>query len=800
MPRLSAHEQVRLTIADTRDFATPGAGERRRLRLSAFGDSFLRAAWDDAVRRVGLDPIPDGVALAVVGSQARGDAGPLSDYDLVLLHHGRGASHASTVERLAEALWYPLWDQGVRFDHAVRTPVQTRAAAADELTVMMGTLDLRAVAGDAPLVDETRRRVLQDWRGAARQRLEELTESATVRHVRCGDITTSQAPHLKDSAGGLRDAILTRSLMTAWLADVPRGNLDAAVSQLLDVRDALHVTTGRGREKLTIEDRDAVAALLGYADGDALLTATVDAARTVSHVRSMALRQASQSQRARRLRVGPRRPALTPIGYGLNEHDGEIVLGPGVKPGGYEHLFRASQAAAVRQRPLAPVTLRNLIASCDLKAWDARCLEAFTDFLAAGAGLATAWEALDRAGALDALIPEWARIRSRPQHNAVHTFTVDRHSVETVIQAARLRENVARPDLLLIAALLHDIGKIARSRDHAVEGAPVARDIAVRLGLSQQDASIVEDLVRHHLTLIELATRRDPHEPATLEALAEAVEHDADRLTLLAALTEADARAAGEAAWSSWRAQLAGDLVARTKQHMRTAPGGSAAGPGEDWPKGVTREALAAAAAGTIAVRATPQAWGSTVTVVACDRPYLFADMVAAFDKVGAHIRRASIRTVDGVAVNTWDVRLPAGNRMDVDVVRRALLTPPHHPTTGEPSSSTPTSKPSYEDLPTQLSDAVAHTRPIVPAAIAFVVPGASEVATAIEVRAPDRPKLLLDLALTLARCGVSVHSAHIATLAAQSADTFYVTDPSGGPLTPAHAAQVIGALMDTAG
>ena len=121
-----------------------------------------------------------------------------------------------------------------------------------------------------------------------------------------------------------------RALTAAWLADRPHGAVDAAYARLLDVRDALHVVTGRSRDRLSREDHDGVAALLGYADTDDLLTDVSAAARVIAYALDGTLRRASQSQRARALRVGPRRPTLTPLGYGLFLHDGEAVLGAGV--------------------------------------------------------------------------------------------------------------------------------------------------------------------------------------------------------------------------------------------------------------------------------------------------------------------------------------------------------------------------------------------------------------------------------------------------------------------------------------
>ena len=155
----------RLDLAGTRTFATPGAGQTRRRALAEFGFGWLQDLWREACagRR------HEGVALAAVGSLARGDGGPLSDYDLVLVHHPRGLS-GKEVGAFADKLWYPIWDAGVRLDHSVRTVADCRAVASEDLSAAVGLLDLTHVAGDADVVNAARSTVAHDWRGNARKR------------------------------------------------------------------------------------------------------------------------------------------------------------------------------------------------------------------------------------------------------------------------------------------------------------------------------------------------------------------------------------------------------------------------------------------------------------------------------------------------------------------------------------------------------------------------------------------------------------------------------------------------------
>ena len=446
--------QKRLDLAGTRSFAAAGAGQARRAALADFARTWLAQRWDEAAQ--GMPSA--GLALAAVGSVARGDAGPLSDYDLVLLHDGRGLSQKD-LDAFADRLWYPMWDSGTKIDHSVRTVAQCRQVAGADLSAAVGLLDLVHVAGDAALVSAARSSVAHDWRGNARKRLPEMIDAVTTRHTRMGDCAHLLEPDLKEARGGLRDMTVLRALTAAWLADRPHGEVDAAYGRLLDVRDAVHVVTGRARDRLTRDDHDSVAALMGYAETDRMLIDLSQAARVVAYALDGTLRRAAQAQRARILRVGPRRQSLEPLGYGLFRHDGEVVLGPGVDPRSDPSLaLRAAGVAARAGMPLAPATLANLAAACPPlpDPWPTDALALFTDLLAAGPGLVGVWEGLDLVGIIETWIPQWRDVRSRPQHNAVHRHTVDRHSIEAVVIASSLVRGVQRPDLLLLAALLHE--------------------------------------------------------------------------------------------------------------------------------------------------------------------------------------------------------------------------------------------------------------------------------------------------------------------------------------------------------
>lgn len=765
----------RLDLAGTRGFTAPGAGPRRRAAIDSFTRPWLQDLWVEAA---GGRPL-EGVALAAVGSAARRDAGPLSDLDLVLLHQGR--LRGGDIDRLADAVWYPVWDAGVRLDHSVRTVAECRKVASGDLPAVVGLLDLSHIAGDPDVVAAARTAVAHDWRSAARSRLPELVESVAARHARIGEISQSLAPDLKEGHGGLRDITLLNALAEAWLTERPRG-IEGAHGVLLDVRDALHVVTGKSRERLGREDQDAVAALLGYTDPDDLLADVATAGRTIAWTLQGALRRAGQSQRARTLRVGPRRPRMTPLGWGVHESDGEVVLsGSRLLESDARMPLRAAVVAARRSLSIAPQTLANLATRAPElpQPWpeDARSL--FADLLASGPGLVATWESLDEAGLVERWLPEWAQVRSRPQRSPVHRHTVDRHLIETVVEAGALVREVARPDLLLLGALLHDIGKVKGAHDHSLAGAEVTERMAARLGLSGRDRDIVVRLVREHLTLIDLATRRDHADPATVAAAVDAVDADPEVLDLLLALTEADARAAGPKAWTDWRAGLLRSLGAA----VHRAIDGAAREPDPE-PDQVTipAEVVAAVGAGDPHVTVEPVGGGLRVEVVDWDRQGLFADVAGLLAAHGLVVRTALLRTVDGVAADQWTVDSPTGAQPTPEQLARDL----RRLATGDRG-------------PLRALDRRRVARPAgrPGSTRALVAPGASADATVLDVRTQDRPGLLHDIGLALAGAGISVRSAHIATYAGQTLDTFYLTEQRGGPLAPARVGEVVGLLID---
>ncbi|WP_114855227.1 HD domain-containing protein [Brachybacterium sp. YJGR34] len=773
----------RITQVLHEGFADAAAGPSRRLAQSDLVDDWLRGLWERAGAPASEG---SGAALAAIGSLGRRSLGPGSDLDLVLLLDPVRVS-AEESARLASALWYPIWDSGTSLDHAVRSPEECESVAAADLRAAISLLDLRVVAGDAQLVADTSARVRAQWRREARRRVGELVDLATDRGRHHGSLAHSTEPNLKSDRGGLRDITVIRALAESWLADHDHAVVDDASRVLRDARDALQAVTGSSGTRLGRADQDAVAALTGHATADDHHAVLAEAARAVTWELHRAVRAAEAA-------IAPggagtrglgtdRRPALTRVGHGVLVQSGEVS----VDPAGRDLLrdVAAVRHAATSGLPLADATLERL-ARAPVGPFLPAQRDVLVDALA-GEHLADTYEALDVKGIFARWVPGWAEIRNRPQRSAVHRFTVDRHQVETVIEAQRFLPRVGRPDLLLVTALLHDIGKRPDARDHAIEGAPLAEAAARHLGFDQADVRTIGILVREHLTLVSLATGRDLADPATLRELLTAVDEDPETLELLRALTEADAVAAGPAAWSTWRA----DLVDHLTDLARDALSGTVSAPRTLLtPQRSVQDAVLAAVRRSGSAQVLYPAHLdaepiSQICVGAPDGDGVFAAMARVLVRLRLDVHSAVVVTMEGIAVNTWWVAGAPSDLPHPSVLRSALDRELAH-------RDRPDAR--VLELPPAPPPRTTEDTPVV-----TLLPGASREATVVQVNARNRPSLLADVAEVITVHRLQVRSAHVMTLGRRAVDVLYLTDQHGRALDPPTVGRIVAALMDAA-
>jgi [protein-PII] uridylyltransferase len=746
------------------------AGERRQRAADA--DVMLRDVFATAIADAN-EGSWSGLALVAVGGYGRAELSPASDLDVVLVHDPEIGEER--IQAIAEAVWYPLWERGVALDHSVRDTRQMRQAALEDYRAATGMLDARHVAGDSALVLALRAEVLSDWRRDARTRLVELRDACEKRVERFGWLAHAAVPDLKESGGGLRDGVVMRALVATWLVDVPHAESEELRSALLDVRDALHITSGRRLEKLDPERIVDVAAFLGR-DPELLEFETRNIGRRIAHLSTQAWRRVDDALRAPKPGSGPpSRPVVERIADGVGRLGDEVVVMAGADPRtDPEVALRAAAAAARAGLEFESSSAANLARSLGRlpEPWPETARRALVDFLTAGPGLVSVWNELDHAGVVDLWLPEWDDIRLRGSSSPIQRFTVDRHTIETCVNATKLARTVARPDLLAVGALLHDIGK-GRSGDHSLVGEPMARGIALRWGFDEEDAATIGKLVRHHLTLPNVATRRDIEDPSTAANVAESVETE-EFLDLLAALTASDAQATGPTAWTTWRRGLIEGLVEKARdvlQGTATAEAGY-----EGWPTAVPMPDTADLADDEIRITVENHRGGSLLKFALHDRPGIMAAIAGSFALLGLEIRSARTVTIDRMAMSLWEVTRP-----DVDISRvRDRLLPVLN---GEVDlASRLALNPAGDEVPPRVR----------------ILPRRSQTATLVEVRAHDRRGLVWTVCQEIANDGHSIRSAHLSTYGTEARDVFYVVDAdTGQPLGDDAALQLREAIAD---
>ncbi|MGX7824908.1 [protein-PII] uridylyltransferase [Actinokineospora sp. 24-640] len=699
-----------------------------------------------------------GVALLAVGGLGRRELVPYADLDLVLVHDGR-----KPVEQVAERLWYPLWNAGVGLDHSVRTVGEALDVASSDLRVALGLLDARHMAGDAEVSVRLATSAREQWRSGARKRLGELLESVRKRWARAGEVAHWVEPDLKHGRGGLRDLGILDALAAAQLVDRPGEDVLAARTLLLDTRTELRRIVGRSRDVLRPQDGDEVAHALGLADRFALVRALSGAGRAVAYAVDVALRAVSAAAPPRRvLGVLRRGPERRPLAEGVVLHGGEVALARDADPGKDPGLLLRVAAAAVRTgNPIAPAALTRLAETApELRTpWPAEVRQDLVALLGAGDGLTDVVEALDRTGLWARLFPEWGAVRDLPPRDAAHVWTVDRHLVRATVNAARRVTSVSRPDLLLLGALLHDIGK-GRDADHSVVGAALAAQVGHRLGLRGPDVDTLAAMVRHHLLLPDTATRRDIEDPTTVERVADVLGRDPVLLELLHALAEADSLATGPGVWTDWKAALIGDLARRVRAVMAGEPLVA------DVPLDADKRALAESTAATGRPDVLVEGGGrpTTVTIATADRPGVLSRAAGVLALNSLEVHAATMGSHSGVAVGVFTVTPRFGSMPDPGLLREQF------------ARAVAGTLPLAEKLAAKERDygGVPDDAPE-PRVLWFdhEAGGPDSGVVVMELRCADRIGLLHGVADALEHCAVDVRWTRVATMGGSVVDSF---------------------------
>ncbi len=711
-------------------------------------DSFLRSLFGTAAGG------RDGVSLVALGGYGRRELSLQSDLDVLLLHDGLG-----DIATIADRIWYPIWDTGVKLGHAVRTPKEALALAGDDLDSATALLQARHLAGDAALTEGLITKLRELWVKRSKRLLPELADRVRERHERAGEVAFLLEPDLKEGRGGLRDvqSLHWASEAKALLWEGDDAALDEAYRVLLDARVELHRRTGRPGDVLLLQEQDGVADALGYASADDLMQAVASAARTIAFRSDDTWRRVESSLRGPIGRIARRDRELAP---GIVLRDGEVYLAAGADTSDPVLPLRVVGHAAAEDASVHRSALDALEAAPPMpEPWPDEGRAALVRALGAGRAIIAHLESMDQHGLLTKVLPEWEAVRSKPQRNAYHTFTVDRHLCEAASNAAALAPRVGRPDLLLIGTWLHDIGK-GYPGDHTVVGMEMVADIGRRMGFDADDVRVLVTMVEHHLLLPDVATRRDLDDPEVIDRVAAQL-GTVEKLRLLHALTEADSLATGPAAWGPWKAELVDTLVRRVEHVLG---GGAVDDVTDEFP---TDAQLARLAQGVRVVEGE----GETLTVVDVDRPGLFSRVAGVLALHGLGVLEANIATIDGRALEVLTVQSSFGPTFswekvlaDVELALDGRL--------------------AVKARLAERAKAYRSARPVLGTEpkVEFHLDDSST-ATVVEVHAPDSVGVLHRITAAIADLDLDIVRARVHTMADEVVDSFYVQDATGAKL-----------------
>jgi [protein-PII] uridylyltransferase len=695
----------------------------------------------------------DDIVLIAVGGYGRKELAPQSDLDVLLVHRG-----VKDISDIASRMWYPVWDAGVKLGHSVRTPKETIQLCASDLDTATSLVTARVIAGNTALGEEVIFATSESWKKRGREWLVELHARVLDRYDKDGEVAFLLEPNLKEGMGGLRDIHALHWAVRAGLDLLPgdSGQLERCNDVLLNVRVALHRHIGRPTEVLRLEDQRAVAQLAGFESDDALMASVAEVGRRVAWI--------ADEVWARLDPPADRSSIPQPLAPGVQLINGEVHLTADVDVADDPTLLlRVATAAARLGARIDRASLDRLAQQLPIwpDPWPAGASDDVVALLLEGEAAIPVLESLDQRNLLVRVLPEWAPVRSKPQRNAFHRYTVDRHLWQTVANASALVDRVSRPDLLVLGALFHDIGK-GYPGDHTEVGVDMFAVIGQRMGMSSADQSIVSSLIEHHLLLADTATRRDLSDDATISMVADKL-GSVVVLDLLHALTEADSLATGPSAWSEWKAELITLLVDRVSHVLG---GGDVAE--VMWRLFPDAAVLELMAAGDIAIRTQPD----RVTVVSPDRPGTFSKVAGVLALSGLDVLGAEAHSDEqGMAASEFRVTSPHGDIDWTPIVANLNLA-----LTGRLALESRLADRAATARPRRAQSAVAPAEPSV-----RFDDAASSNATFLEVRAPDTVGVLHRITKAIADLGLDIRHARVLTLGNEVVDAFYVRESGGG-------------------
>ncbi len=533
-----------------------------------------------------IDGAEKDTALVALGGYGRGELNIRSDVDLLLLYRKK---ITPAIEELTQRILYLLWDAGLDVGFSIRTVEESINLAKDDVKTMTSLLDIRFLFGDRGLFNtlnrEKRKRLFN--RRRVKGFIEDKILEGSKRREKYGGSVYILEPNVKEGEGGLRDVHTSTWILKAkfngeeiprLLTDKEEEELEDSLDFLLWLRNELHFETRRKMDQLTFDHQERVAGLLGYEKTEEALP--VEAFMQQYYRHASAISHLSNLMTSRLLKK-PRKKLLWP--YKKLRIDKDYIIARGLLCSTGDDIYENDPVAMIRAFEYSQVfdvdidqTTRDLIlmnlnrVDDDLRT-STDVSESFIKILR-GKGVFRTLSLMHELRFLERYIPEFGDITCKVQHDLYHIYTVDTHTLFAVRELERLKdlyrkefpllctlyEEVENPEALVLAIMLHDIGK-SMGKGHSNKGAKLVPQICRRLDLSEDTTNLVIFLVASHLLLADTAQYRDLHDEKLVINFAKKT-GDIERLNLLYILTFADVRAVGPEIWNNWKGTLFQEL------------------------------------------------------------------------------------------------------------------------------------------------------------------------------------------------------------------------------------------------
>ena len=545
---------------------------------------------------------PQPYAIIAVGGYGRCEMNPRSDVDLMFYVKNSSSDFA---QQLSQRVLYLLWDLGLDVGHSVRNDTQCHSAAAEDLTVCTALLDARFICGDKQLFTQFDQQVLPAiMRNNSRTFIRDKLVEHQQRRKKYGSSVYILEPNIKEGEGGLRDIhtmlwismvkykarSLGAMIVKGVLTEPEREEINSSLDYLWRIRNELHYLSSRKNDQLHFEQQEQIATFLGYKDNEDALAVEqfmrdyYAAAARVEHITSMLIARATDREKAERGFGGYMRRRIIDDGfYALR---GELFFVddnlPAEQPEMMMKAFWLMQRHQLKLAIRTKMLIReNLHRINDAMRRNRQVAKTFLEILGYKKGVYDTLFQMHHLLFLNHYIPEFRRIYCQVQHDAYHIYTVDTHTLFAVQEIdklwqgeyrdkkellTRLADEVEKPELLILAVLLHDIGK-GEGHNHSEKGAAMVPTIARRLRLGKEDSQRLEFLVRHHLQMAHISQRRDLNDPHLIAWCAQLME-SSENLKMLYLLTFADIKAVGPDVWSEWKGFLLQELYEKTYMVM----------------------------------------------------------------------------------------------------------------------------------------------------------------------------------------------------------------------------------------